>query len=232
MSQQEQAEQLLGRLWLFSDLNERELTELGQVATRKRCDAGSVIVQQGETDGDLYGVLSGHMKVSIVAADGREVVMNLLKPGDVFGEIALLDGQARSATVTAMDESELLVIHRAQFLPMLHKNPAIATKLLAALARLVRHLSERTENRAFLDVRERLAKQLLELGDTCGTVLGPNQVALGIRLSQQELGDMVEATRESVNKCLREWVREGIMRRGKRQLVIQDRERLAALVRR
>src|SRR5262245_20572887 len=94
MGQEEQARHLLSRFWLFSELDEPELTELARVATRRRSEAGSVIVRQGETDADLYGVLAGHMKVSAFAADGREIVMNLLQAGDVFGEIALLDGQA------------------------------------------------------------------------------------------------------------------------------------------
>jgi CRP-like cAMP-binding protein len=101
--------------------------------------------------------------------------------------------------------------------------------LWTALARLVRRLTERAEDSAFLDVRARLAKCLGDLADRHGTRLGPQQVALKVQLSQQELGDMVQATRESVNKCLREWIKQGIIQRNGRRLVIEDRQRLREL---
>lgn len=221
----------LSRMWLFSELNEAQIGLLTQITQRRRFESKKVIVRQGDQDADLYCVLRGHLKVTACDSHGHEIVVNLMQAGDVFGEIAFFDGQARSATVTALDAGELLVIRRADFLLLLQKAPVIATKMLPALARLVRRLTERAEDSAFLDVRARLAKALGDLADRVGTPLGPQQVALRVRLSQQELGDMVQATRESVNKCLREWEREGIIQRNGRQLVIEDRERLRELSR-
>jgi CRP-like cAMP-binding protein len=111
----------------------------------------------------------------------------------------------------------------------LQRFPAINTNLLMAMAQLVRRLTERAEDNAFLDVRARLAKWLGDLADNHGTPLGPRQVALSVKLSQQELGDMIQATRESVNKCLREWTKEGIIQQNGRQLIIEDRQRLRDL---
>jgi CRP/FNR family cyclic AMP-dependent transcriptional regulator len=221
----------LSRMWLFSELNESQIGLLTQITQRRRFDAKKVIVRQGDMDADLYCVLRGHLKVTGCDTHGHEIVVNLMQAGDVFGEIAFFDGQARSATVTSLDAGELLVIRRADFLLLLQKAPVIATTMLPALARLVRRLTERAEDSAFLDVRARLAKALGDLADRVGTPLGPQQVALRVRLSQQELGDMVQATRESVNKCLGEWEREGIIQRNGRQLVIEDRERLRDLSR-
>jgi CRP-like cAMP-binding protein len=221
----------LSRMWLFSELNESQIGLLTQITQRRRFDAKKVVVRQGDLDADLYCVLRGHLKVTGCDTHGHEIVVNLMQAGDVFGEIAFFDGQARSATVTSLDAGELLVIRRADFLLLLQKAPVIATTMLPALARLVRRLTERAEDSAFLDVRARLAKALGDLADRVGTPLGPQQVALRVRLSQQELGDMVQATRESVNKCLGEWEREGIIQRNGRQLVIEDRERLRALSR-
>jgi CRP/FNR family transcriptional regulator, cyclic AMP receptor protein len=225
----DQARELLSKIWLFAELGESEIGLLAQIAQRRRYEARRVIMRQGDTDGDLYAVLRGHLKVSSCDRHGKELVMNLVQPGEVFGEIALLDGDARSATVTTLDACELVVIRRADFLLVLRRCPTIATTLLTVLARRVRRLSDRAADSAFLDVKSRLAKRLVDLADQFGTPLGPRQVALRVRLSQQELGDMVQATRESVNKCLREWAREGIIQQNGRQLVIEDRQRLGAL---
>jgi CRP/FNR family cyclic AMP-dependent transcriptional regulator len=221
----------LSRMWLFAELNESQIGLLTQITKRRRFEAKKVIVRQGDAEADLYCVLRGHLKVTACDSHGHEIVVNLMQAGDVFGEIAFFDGQARSATVTSLDAGELLVIRRGDFLLLLQKAPVIATTMLPALARLVRRLTERAEDSAFLDVRARLAKALGDLADRVGTQLGPHQVALRVRLSQQELGDMVQATRESVNKCLRDWEREGIIQRNGRQIVIENRERLRELAR-
>jgi CRP-like cAMP-binding protein len=155
--------------------------------------------------------------------------MSLMQAGDVFGEIAFLDGGARSATVTSLDSCELLIIRRADFLLLLRRVPTISMALLNVMAKRIRRLSESAQDSAFLDVKSRLAKRLVDLADQFGTPLGSGQVALRVRLSQQELGDMVQATRESVNKCLREWAKEGIIQQNGRQLVIEDRQRLGVL---
>jgi CRP/FNR family cyclic AMP-dependent transcriptional regulator len=225
----EEKRQLLSRIWLFSELKEPELAMLASITEKRRYDARKTIVRQGDLDGDFYCVLRGHLKVTACDKHGHEIVMNLLQPNDSFGEIAFFDGQARSATVTAIDACELLVIRRADFWLVLGKAPVIATTLVTALAKLVRRLSERAEDSAFLDVRARLAKCLNDLADQFGTRLGPQQVVISVRLSQQELGDMVQATRESVNKCLSEWTKEGIIQRSGGRIIIEDRQRLRDL---
>lgn len=220
---------MLSRIRLFSALNESELGQIATIAQRRRYDAHKVILRQGDVSGDMYYIVRGLLKVTSCDANGREIVMNLLKAGDSFGEIAFLDGRARSATVTTLDACELLEIRRGDFFRLLQRFPAINANLLMAMAQLIRRLTERAEDNAFLDVRARLAKWLGDLADNHGTQLGPRQVALTVRLSQQELGDMIQATRESVNKCLREWTREGIIQQNGRQLIIEDRERLRDL---
>jgi CRP/FNR family transcriptional regulator, cyclic AMP receptor protein len=229
MQSNDQARELLSRIGLFAELGEADVGLLAQIAQRRRFEARRVIVRQGDTDGDLYAVLRGHLKVSACDRHGHEIVMNIVQPGEAFGEIALLDQEPRSATVTSLDACELLVIRRADFLLLQRRSPTISMALLAVMVKRVRQLSDRAADSAFLDVKARLAKRLVDLADQFGTPLGPRQVALRVRLSQQELGDMVQATRESVNKCLREWAKEGIIQQNGRQLVIEDRQRLGAL---
>jgi CRP-like cAMP-binding protein len=229
MQSNDQARELLSRFWFFAELSEPDVGLVMQIAQKRRFEGRRVIVRQGDADGDLYAVLRGHLKVTACDRHGHEIVMNLMQPGDVFGEIAFLDGGARSATVTSLDSCELLVIRRADFLLLLRRVPTISMALLNVMAKRIRRLSESAQDSAFLDVKSRLAKRLVDLADQFGTPLGSGQVALKVRLSQQELGDMVQATRESVNKCLREWAKEGIIQQNGRQLVIEDRQRLGAL---
>jgi CRP-like cAMP-binding protein len=229
MQSNDQARELLSRFWFFAELADADVGLVMQIAQKRRYEGRRVIVRQGDADGDLYAVLRGHMKVSACDRHGHEIVMNLMQSGDVFGEIAFLDGGARSATVTSLDSCELLVIRRADFLLLLRRVPTISMALLNVMAKRIRRLSESAQDSAFLDVKSRLAKRLVDLADQFGTPLGSGQVALKVRLSQQELGDMVQATRESVNKCLREWAKEGIIQQNGRQLVIEDRQRLGAL---
>jgi len=229
MQSNDQARELLSRFWFFAELSEADVGLVMQIAQKRRYEGRRVIVRQGDADGDLYAVLRGHLKVTACDRHGHEIVMSLMQPGDVFGEIAFLDGGARSATVTSLDSCELLVIRRADFLLLLRRVPTISMALLNVMAKRIRRLSESAQDSAFLDVKSRLAKRLVDLADQFGTPLGSGQVALKVRLSQQELGDMVQATRESVNKCLREWAKEGIIQQNGRQLVIEDRQRLGAL---
>jgi CRP/FNR family cyclic AMP-dependent transcriptional regulator len=229
MQSNDQARELLSRFWFFAELADADLGLVMQIAQKRRYEGRRVIVRQGDADGDLYAVLRGHLKVSACDKHGHEIVMNLMQTGDVFGEIAFLDGGARSASVTSLDSCELLVIRRADFLLLLRRVPTISMALLNVMAKRIRRLSESAQDSAFLDVKSRLAKRLVDLADQFGTPLGSGQVALKVRLSQQELGDMVQATRESVNKCLREWAKEGIIQQNGRQLVIEDRQRLGAL---
>lgn len=229
MTQLQPLREQLQRMWLFTELNEAELDAIAQIAQRRRFERGRIITRRGETDeGDLYCVLKGHLKVTAHDNRGDEILINLMQPGDSFGYISFLDRGSRSATVSAMDSGELLVIRRADFDRVLARSPKIGGALLLALARLVRRLTERMEDTAFLNVRGRLAKRLVDLADLVGTNID-NQTVLKIKLSQQELGEMVQATRESVNKCLREWSREGIIQQNGRQLIIEDRQRLRDL---
>lgn len=220
----------LRTIWLFAELSETELEAIARIAQRRRCERGKIITRRGEVDdADLYCVLKGHLKVTASDADGDEVLISLMRSGDSFGHIAFLDRGPRSATVTAMDAVELLVIRRADFDLVLQRAPKIGGALLVAMARVIRRLTERMEDSAFLDVRGRLAKRLLDLTEVIGTPIDGNQSVLRIKLSQQELGNMVQATRESVNKCLRQFERDGVIHRSAGRLVILNHQRLREL---
>jgi CRP-like cAMP-binding protein len=149
-------------------------------------------------------------------------------PGEVFGEIGILDGQPRSATVTTLEECEMAVVDKRAFDGLLASSPPVAIKLLAVLAGRIRELTIRVEDRAFLDIPARLAKQLLWLAGNHGTEAG-TRVRIDLKLSQQELGDFIGATRESVNKNLRDWSRSGFINHERDYLEILDLDALHAI---
>ena len=175
--------------------------------------------------------LRGRAKVTAQGADGADTAINVMGPGEVFGEIGILDGQPRSATVTTLEECEMAVVDECAFHGLLAASPPVAVKLLAVLAGRIRELTLRVEDRAFLDVPARLAKQLLWLAGNHGTESG-GRVRIELKLSQRELGDFISATRESVNKNLRDWSRSGFIKHERDYLEILDLDALRAIAER
>lgn len=220
--------QALAKVWIFQGLSQEELAHLSGLAQTKIYKARETIVEKGDSATEFFVLLRGRAKVGAAGADGSNAAINLMGPGEVFGEIAILDGQPRSATVTTLEECEMAVVSKAAFHDLLTAFPSIAAKLLNVLAGRVRELTTRLEDRSFLDVPARLAKQLLWLARNHGVDSGP-AVRIDLRLSQQELGDLVGATRESVNKQLREWTRGGILKQERDCIEIYDLAALTAV---
>ncbi|MGH8679404.1 MAG: Crp/Fnr family transcriptional regulator, partial [Burkholderiales bacterium] len=175
-----------------------------------------------------FVLLRGRAKVAAPGADGSDTVLNVMGPGEVFGEIGILDGQPRSATVTTLEDCEIAVVDKAAFQALLVSAPSIAVKLLAVLAGRIRQLTDRVEDRAFLDVPARLAKQLLWLAKNHG-IASDTRIRIGLKLSQQDLGELIGATRESVNKYLRDWTRSGVLRHERQHLEILNSDALRTI---
>lgn len=222
--------ELLAGISLFSSLGADDLDRLLDVTTTRRLDARQELCHKGDDGDALYGVLSGRLKVTAAGADGKEIVFGLMDAGDVIGEIALLDGSPRSATVVSMEPSELLTLHRRDFLPFLHERPRVAVDLAALLARRLRRLSELTEDTLFLALSSRLAKKLLALAARYGTRTADG-VRIDLRLPQHELGELVGTTRESVNKQLRAWQQEGLLAMDRGLITLRDPDGLEAVAR-
>jgi len=219
---------LLRNVAIFSSLGESELDVLLEATTTKRLTARQVLVRKGDPGNQLYGVLSGSLKVQATGSDGKDVIFSVMGPGSVIGEIALLDSEPRSATVVAIETTELLTLHRRDLLPFLEAHPRAAISLAQELAGMCRRLSERTEDRQTLPLPQRMAKRLLAMADEHGKrpiVGGPVEV----HLSQQELGDMIGTSRESVNKQLRAWQDEGLVDLGRGRVVLKKHDALDAL---
>ena len=219
---------LLAQSAIFSTLDPDELDELVALGRSKSVRADQVVFWKGEAAAQLYAVVKGRLKVVVGSADGRDMVLRLLDPGALFAEIGLFDGGARTATVIASEEAELLVVDRRDFMPFLRRRPEAAIKLLAALASRLRATTEQVEDSVFLGVAPRLAKKLLELARSYGRAEGGG-TRIAVRLSQQELGDLVATSRVSVNQQLHAWEREGWVRIERGHVTLLDRDRLARL---
>ena len=207
---------LLAQSQLFGDLLPEDRKRIVQLCTRKRFAAKQVVFHQGEPGREMYVVVTGRLKVSVTSEDGKELSFFIFHESDFFGELALLDGERRSATVTAIGPCELLVLHHSDFQELLKQHQLIGLKLLSLLAGRIRATTSLYENSVFIEIPGRLAGKLLELGEENGTE-SDGGIQIDLKLSQYELGTLINASRESVNKQLKTWEGQGIieMRRGK-----------------
>jgi len=219
---------LLANVALFSHLGEADLDELLKATSTRHLDDGEVLFRKGDPGRQLYGVIQGRLKISSSGPDGKEVVFGLSDPGDVTGEIALLDAQPRSATVVALQATELLTLDRRDFLPFLERHPKVAIRLAELLAARLRRLSEQTEDSVLLALRARLAKKLVALAGSYGRET-PEGTLIDLKLSQQALGDMVGTSRESINKQLRSWSESGLVRFDRGRIAVLQLDELDAL---
>lgn len=212
---------------LFSDMPEFDRENILGLCSKRSVAPKTVIVSQGSAGRDMFIVLSGSLKVSVLSDEGKEISFVVLRKGDYFGELSLIDGRKRSATVTAIKVTELLVLGHSDYQRMLQEYPHTATqfltRLLLTMANRLRATDELYQDSVFLDVATRLAKFLINASaDSGGPV--PGQRMLDVRLSQYELGTLINASRESVNKQLRDWEAQGIVDVNKGQIALLNPE--------
>ena len=224
--------QLRDRSALFSTLNDEDIQAVLNLAHAEQLPAKHVVFHEGDAGDRLLVLLSGRVKVSLASPEGKEAILSLLEPGQLIGEMALLDGGARSATVTTMDACSVLVIWRKDFLAFLEQRPKIALALLHALSLRLRATNDLVGNLSFLNLPARLARILLNLGQQYGKHSGEG-IVIGLKLSQEELGNLVGVSRESVNRQVRLWVETGVLDYAHGTLILKNsdalfREALAA----
>lgn len=212
--------ELLKRVPLFEGLNDGELSALSQVALPRVFPKDRVVIMAEDEGDTLFLIHRGQVKVSIVSEDGREVILSILGEGDFFGEMSLLDGNPRSANVTTMSETELLMIRRPDFLRLIQKDPQIAIKLLSVLASRLRKTDRKIEGLALSDVTGRITQTLLQLAEEQGSPT-PDGILVKNRPTHQELANMSGTTRETVSRVLKRLENQGyIAHKGKNLLIV------------
>jgi CRP/FNR family cyclic AMP-dependent transcriptional regulator len=206
-----QKRELLARQDLFRKLSDRELDDLVQAVQVRRVEARATLCHKGDPGNQLFLIVDGVLKAQTTSASGDDIVFSIMGPGEMFGELALLRGGKRTASVIAIRDCALIVIDRRELFPFLRRNPDAALKLLEVLAGRVERLTAKVEDKTFLNLPQRLAKCLFELAERWGKKT-PEGLYIEQRFGQAELGDLVATTRESINKQMKLWEKEGVVR--------------------
>ena len=208
---------LLERHPLFRHLDPAARRRIVSFARARRVAAGETIFLKGSAGTSMMAVLAGQVRISALSPQGKEIVLNVINPGEVFGEIALLDGKERTADAVAVSDAELLVLERRDVVGFLEAHPKACITLLETLCQRVRQTTEQVEDMVFLPLPGRIAKVLLRLTKRDGD---------RVRMSQRELGVAVGGTRESMNKYLGDLRRRRIIALNDGHIRVCDRAAL------
>jgi CRP-like cAMP-binding protein len=210
---------------IFCDLDPDAFDQLCRYAKHTTLKRGATIFSKGDPGNSLVAVISGTVKISVSSAGGRSAILNLIGAGETFGEIAVLDGQDRTADATANTDCELFVIDRREFLPFVRSHPALAMKFIELLCTRIRWTSDQVEQVILQNLPGRLASALIRLTEK--HKLTPQ--GRSIAITQQEISEMVGMTRESINKQLRVWATRAWVRLEHGSIVVLQAEPLEAL---
>jgi len=216
---------LLAASPLFSQFKPDELNRLVSFLRVARHPGRRVLFRKGDPGTNMMVVLEGRVQICTHSEEGKEFVVNIINPGEVFGEIALLDGSDRTADAVTMGPCELMILERRDFVPFLRDHPDACMRLLEVLCQKLRWTTGVLEAALFLEGPSRLARVLVHLASLYGQQVADG-VELRIRFSQQQLANMVGMSRESINKQLGQWRDEGIITTEDGRILITDLDAL------
>jgi CRP-like cAMP-binding protein len=208
---------------IFADLGEAELSKIGKLGVRKKYKKGNIVVLEQEMGAALFVIVSGKVKIVRTDEDGREVIFSIFGPGEFFGEMSLLDGLARSASVVALTKAELFMIHRRDFLKLLQEHPQVAISLLGELTLRLRKADTQIKSLSLKDAAGRVANVILMLADDIG-VFRKGKVEIDELPLQQDMANMAGTSRETVSRMIHQFVREGHMQLEGNKLTLNDYE--------
>ncbi|MEP6853871.1 MAG: Crp/Fnr family transcriptional regulator [Pedococcus sp.] len=210
---------------LFAALDEEASSTLMQSMTQTRLERGDVLFSEGDQGDRLYVIREGKVKLGRRSSDGRENLLAILGPGEMFGELSLFDPGPRTATATAVAETQLIELGHDELKSFLSGRPAVASSMLAALARRLRRTNESLADLVFTDVPGRVAKALLDLSNRFGRP-AEDGILVAHDLTQEEIAQLVGASRETVNKALADFASRGWIKLEARAVVLMDVERV------
>jgi CRP-like cAMP-binding protein len=213
-------QELLRSVPIFSELTEADFSSLAKVANRRRYPKDSVVFFENEQGDFFFMILEGRIKVTILGDDGREVILSLLGSGDFFGEMALLDNEPRSATAIAVEDTELLSLHRNDFQAVLSDNRSITVGLIKVLTSRLRRANHQISTLALLDVYGRVARVIVDMAREEGRRLKDGRIAFR-RATHQEIANRIGTTRETVTRMLKDLERQGMIHIEGREIIVQ-----------
>jgi CRP/FNR family cyclic AMP-dependent transcriptional regulator len=213
-------QELLRTVPIFSELTDGDIASLSRLASRRRFPKDTVVFFENEEGDSFFMILEGRIKVTILGDDGREVILSMLGPGDFFGEMALLDNEPRSATAIAVEETELLSLHRTDFQTVLTDNRSITTALIKVLTARLRRANQQISTLALLDVYGRVARVIVDMAREEGRRLRDGRIAFR-RATHQEIANRIGTTRETVTRMLKDLERQGLIHIEGKEIVVE-----------
>ena len=220
-----QEEEVVRRAPLFTALDEAAALSLRASMDTVKIAKGSILFKEGDDGEHLYVIIDGKLKLGTSSGDGRENLLSILGPGEMFGELSLFDPGPRTSTATAVTDAKLLSLSHEKVIPWLKQNPEVSLQLLTRLSQRLRRTNEAVGDLVFSDVPGRVAKALIDLGDRFGKTT-PEGLLVNHDLTQEELAQLVGASRETVNKALADFAGRGWLKLDGRSVLITDVERL------
>jgi CRP/FNR family cyclic AMP-dependent transcriptional regulator len=225
MEDREDTARLLGRVPLFADLSERDLAELAQVAVPRRYEPGQAVFREGDSGDTCFVVREGSVRVTRRHSDGRVITLAELRPGEMFGELAMFGGETRSASVEALEPTRALAILAGDLRRILGQNPDLAVKMLEALANRLRDANERLSRQSFQTVAGRVASALLAQAKARSDGEEAERDIV-IEATQAEIAQLAGASRESASRFLAKLERAGLITTGRGRVVVHEPESL------
>jgi CRP-like cAMP-binding protein len=219
-------EEVVRRAPLFTALDEAAAVSLRASMDSVKIAKGSILFKEGDEGEHLYVIIDGKLKLGTSSGDGRENLLSILGPGEMFGELSLFDPGPRTSTATAVTDAKLLSLSHEKVIPWLKQNPEVSLQLLTRLSQRLRRTNEAVGDLVFSDVPGRVAKALIDLGDRFGKTT-PEGLLVNHDLTQEELAQLVGASRETVNKALADFAGRGWLKLDGRSVLIADVERLS-----
>jgi CRP-like cAMP-binding protein len=219
-------EEVVRRAPLFTALDEAAAVSLRASMDTVKIAKGSILFKEGDDGEHLYVIIDGKLKLGTSSGDGRENLLSILGPGEMFGELSLFDPGPRTSTATAVTDAKLLSLGHEKVIPWLKQNPEVSLQLLTRLSQRLRRTNEAVGDLVFSDVPGRVAKALIDLGDRFGKTT-PEGLLVNHDLTQEELAQLVGASRETVNKALADFAGRGWLKLDGRSVLITDVERLS-----
>ena len=213
-------QELLRTVPIFSELPEADIAALARLTSRRTCPKDTVVFFENEEGDSFFCIVEGRIKVTILGDDGREVILSVLGRGDFFGEMALLDNEPRSATAIAVEDTELLSLHRNDFQSVLSDNRSIMSALIKILTARLRRANHQISTLALLDVYGRVARVIVDTARDEGKRLKDGRIAFR-RATHQEIANRIGTTRETVTRMLKDLERQGLIHIDGKEVVVQ-----------
>lgn len=209
---------------LFSELGETEIKEIMAMSVRQTYKKDNMVLIEEEVGSTMFVILNGRVKISRISDEGREVILSILVDGDFFGEMAILDGQTRSANAVTLEETELLIIRRENFLQILHNYPQVSINLLKELAHRLRRSDSQIKSLSLQNALGKVASTLLRIADDSG-IIKQGKVEIAHLPPQQDLANMAGTSRETISRVIKSLSQLGYVQKEGSKLIILDYER-------